>query len=231
METRLSEMPRAVVDSLKEGWKNRNAPVGQQMRVFGSAINPANLIDTKEGSVPMNIGGTAANLLPFAVDPAGGGIGESALGRMSAAIPRDTLGQVARTAGKTLVNENLTQPFKTFGRIPDYWRESSPEGRMLAETKRAVGERRASMIPTRISNPSASTPSPLGTMRSVAPPEETTFIPEPRRSFAGENEGYMASTPREELLGLARMRKPGAGAQLQQLGKPIIYIPKEADLP
>ncbi len=87
-----------------------------------------------------------------------------------------------------------------------------------------------------------SNPSPLGEIpvartSSVMKPwpiprtKGITFVPEPRPAFAGENEGYMASTPREELLGLAKMRKPGAGTQLQQIGKPIIYIPKEADLP
>jgi len=81
-----------------------------------------------------------------------------------------------------------------------------------------------------------STPSALGKIgtRETRPigksvPDSPTFIPEPRPGFGGENEGYMASVPREELHDLARSRKPGAGKQLQQLGKPIIYIPKEAD--
>jgi len=100
METKLSEMPGAAVESLEEGYRNRNAPVGQQLKAFGNAINPVNLIDTKEGSLPMNIGGTAANLLPFAIDPAGGGIGKSALGRM-AAIPKEILPSAER-AGATL---------------------------------------------------------------------------------------------------------------------------------
>jgi hypothetical protein len=65
------------------------------------------------------------------------------------------------------------------------------------------------------------------TMHSPSP----TFIPEPRPEFAGEVPNYMGSVPREELEDLALRRKPGAGKQMQQLGKPIIYIPTGSDLP
>ena len=55
---------------------------------------------------------------------------------------------------------------------------------------------------------------------------EVNVVPEPRGEFAGENPNYMASVPRDELNRLAVAAKPGAGTQLQQLGKPIIYIPR-----
>ena len=55
---------------------------------------------------------------------------------------------------------------------------------------------------------------------------EVNVVPEPRGEFAGENPNYMASVPRDELNRLAVAAKPGAGTQLQQLGKPVIYIPR-----
>ncbi len=63
----------------------------------------------------------------------------------------------------------------------------------------------------------------------------TSLIPEPRAPFPGENPNYAASIPREELEGLAKIGKPGAGTQLQQLGgvhgRPVLYIPREAEFP
>jgi hypothetical protein len=52
-------------------------------------------------------------------------------------------------------------------------------------------------------------------------------IPEPREPFEGEKPGYMASVPRKTLRPLASSAKPGAGAQLQQLGEKVIYAPRE----
>jgi hypothetical protein len=83
-----------------------------------------------------------------------------------------------------------------------------------------------------------STPGALGGIR---PPADTpaaaiprssipdvSLVPEPRSLFPGEQPNYMANVPREELPGLADIAKPGAGQQLQQLGKRVIYIPREA---
>ena len=62
-----------------------------------------------------------------------------------------------------------------------------------------------------------------------AAPEQgggVTVVPEPNPLFPGENPNYAASTPRDELIGQAQRGKPGAGTQLQQLGRPVIYRPK-----
>ncbi len=133
--------------------------------------------------------------------------------------------QAALTIGKTLANSDVTKPFKAMSKIPEYWRDSSPEGQALAETKQAVRERRASMIPLRV--PSRAIAEGAGSPATASP----TFVPEPRGDFTGENQGYMASVPRNELGRLALARKPGAAAQMQQLGRPIIYIPNGAELP
>jgi hypothetical protein len=54
-----------------------------------------------------------------------------------------------------------------------------------------------------------------------------SVVPEPRAPFEGENPKYMASITRSRLQQLASQGKLGAGTQLQQLGKPLIYVPPE----
>lgn len=67
-----------------------------------------------------------------------------------------------------------------------------------------------------------------GFVGSTAPPVEegVSVVPEPRSLFPGEQPNYEASVPRDELLGQAQQRKPGAAKQLQQIGKTILYKPK-----
>jgi hypothetical protein len=174
-----------------------------------------------------------------------------------------TPARALQTMGRTAENFDLTKPISTFGKMGDYWRESSPEGRLLARTNQAVNEGRAARIPITAGappkvgateripvTPGWKTPwvgqqeripvRPGATMHGAAMHgmaeggmggPDITFVPEPRTPFTGENEGYMASVPRDELNDLASKRKPGAGKQLQQLGKPIIYIPSGAEVP
>lgn len=59
--------------------------------------------------------------------------------------------------------------------------------------------------------------------RSTVP--GVNVIPEPRTPFDEEVPNYMASVPRNDLSKLAKAGKPGAGKQLQQLGKTVIYAP------
>jgi hypothetical protein len=224
-------------------------------------LNPIARTSDRPGA-DIDYGATAANILPLFIDPMGRGVGESAagsmvkgFGRMAGKVP---VGQVARTGGRMLGQTDLTKPFKAASQVPKFWRESSPEGRMLAATKQAVQERRASMIPMRVPGevaPRAMSPPPVrwsppvpGRQPAVPIPpvrygprmsvpgeleagSSSMFVPEPREGFAGENPGYMASVPRGELGKMALTRKPGAAAHMQQLGRPIIYIPDEADLP
>jgi hypothetical protein len=67
---------------------------------------------------------------------------------------------------------------------------------------------------------------PRGLLGAGTPDESPLLIPEPTRMFAGEEPNYMASTPREDLPGLAASGKLGAGTQLQQLGRRILYKPR-----
>lgn len=53
-------------------------------------------------------------------------------------------------------------------------------------------------------------------------------IPEPTGT---ENPGWMASVPREQLPDLARRGAPGAGQQLKNLGRPVLYIPSLGAVP
>jgi hypothetical protein len=66
---------------------------------------------------------------------------------------------------------------------------------------------------------------PVATAASKLP--GVNVIPEPRPEFPGETPKYMASIPRGRLPGLAAAGKPGAGEQLQQLGKTVLYTPPE----
>lgn len=67
-----------------------------------------------------------------------------------------------------------------------------------------------------------------GAPRRIGAPSDpgVTLFPEPRPEFEGETPNYMASVPRDELPDMAARGKPGAGRQLQQLGEPVLYIPR-----
>lgn len=90
METKLADVPKAIGKSLISpnpiyGPKVSPKEAGDYAVKSVKAMNP---IDTEEGSTAMNIGGTAANLLPYLIDPAGGGIEESAAGQIAKAAPK-----------------------------------------------------------------------------------------------------------------------------------------------
>lgn len=144
------------------------------------------------------------------------------LPKIAEQIPEEaTATRAAKTTGKVLANQSLYQPLKAISKLQDYWEAASPQGELLAATKKAISEGRAAKIPTRIS----------ASLQEAQAAETPSLIPEPRPSFSGEDAGYMASVPRKQLSSLAQTGKPGAGMQLQQLGKPVLYIPKEADFP
>jgi len=77
-ENRLSQMPGQAAGLIKQSWMDKPQP--NQPTVADQLLNPRNLnpVVTSEGSLPRNIGATAANLLPLAVS--GEGISESPLG-------------------------------------------------------------------------------------------------------------------------------------------------------
>jgi hypothetical protein len=52
-------------------------------------------------------------------------------------------------------------------------------------------------------------------------------LPVPRETLPGENPKYMASIPRARLLNLGRQGRPGAGEQLRNVGRNVLYVPEE----
>ena len=92
-ERTLADAPLGIARSLKEGYEHRNDPVLDQL---GRAISSLNPIATNEGSLPMNIGGTMANLLPLLISKEG--IGESPLGKLTKAAADKTVQTPIRVA-------------------------------------------------------------------------------------------------------------------------------------
>lgn len=190
---------------------------------------PAAIHDLNQSADPVSAYGRVAQ--ETAGQGAGQAVGALATEGLSRAVPAIAEsvipGRALKTTGKVIANQSIYQPLKAISKVPEYWDATSPEGEMLSATKKAVSEGRAARIPTRVPvTPEVPTPGSPGIQ-----PSGTSLIPEPRAPFAGENEGYMASVPRGTLSDLATSGKPGAGTQLQQLGQPIIYIPREADWP
>ena len=91
-ENRLSQMPGQAAGLIKQSWMDKPQP--NQPTVADQLLNPRNLnpVVTSEGSLPRNIGATAANLLPMAVS--GEGISESPLGAAAKGV-----GSLAKGAG------------------------------------------------------------------------------------------------------------------------------------
>lgn len=128
----------------------------ETMKNFGqlpsqAAQVPAAIHDINQSADPT---GTYAKV---GQETAGQGAGQALVALGTMALPK-VLGmakgtsvpaRVLQTAGKGVENFDVTKPFKSIGKVGDYWHETSPEGRMLQATKQAVRERRASMIPLR----------------------------------------------------------------------------------
>lgn len=83
-------------------------------------------------------------------------------------------------------------------------------------------------LPNRMPRISTSAmPSPVP---GLPPIPGVSLIPEPRAAGPTDNPGYMASIPRSKLQQLAAKGTPGAGAQLQNLGRSVIYAPSGAGI-
>ena len=113
-ETRLSEAPAAIGRMIMaKHWPIVDA---KNFHELGEDLKSLNPIDTSEGSLPMNIGGTAANILPLAIDLKGGGIGESPLGsivKKGASGAMGTIGDFARApSDPDLLYRSYLKPVK-----------------------------------------------------------------------------------------------------------------------
>ena len=88
METKLANVPSSMAQALRTFPIDPVRAMQQDKTPFSAKLKKINPIDTSEGSTAMNIGGTAANLLPFAVDLGGEGIAESPVGTLSKSVAK-----------------------------------------------------------------------------------------------------------------------------------------------
>lgn len=82
-----------------------------------------------------------------------------------------------------------------------------------------------SKIPTRMPRTSDS-PEPPPAGGPGLPKAQVVKLPVPREPLPTDNPGYMASIPRSRLMDLGRQGRPGAGQQLQNIGKTPLYVPE-----
>lgn len=68
---------------------------------------------------------------------------------------------------------------------------------------------------------------PLTPQMSEVPYGSVIRLPEPIDAASPINPKYMGSVPRNELVGMARGRTPGASTQLQQIGNKVLYTVPE----
>lgn len=82
-----------------------------------------------------------------------------------------------------------------------------------------------SKIPNRMPRTPGS-PEPPAAEGPGLPKAQVVKLPVPREPLPTDNPGYMASIPRSRLMDLGRQGRPGAGQQLQNIGKTPLYIPE-----
>lgn len=86
-----------------------------------------------------------------------------------------------------------------------------------------------SKVPNRMPRTGTSTtaPEPAVGEGPALPKAQVVKLPVPHEPLPGENPGFMASIPRGRLLDLGRQGRAGAGQQLQNIGKSVLYVPEE----
>lgn len=121
-ENKLADTPKAIGSGiLAKHWPVIDA---HNMQELGQDVKSLNPIDTDEGSIPMDIGGTAANLLPFAK-----GISEIPFAKAAETAPR--IGRAALEGGKAAVEHTpfIGKPItKGIQAATKSFRESAPAG-------------------------------------------------------------------------------------------------------
>jgi hypothetical protein len=97
------------------------------------------------------------------------------------------------------------------------------------EEKDAAGINRAIKMQDAYNARVAKQTASLKDLTGVGPGGGVTVVPEPR-AFSPGDVNLMGSVPRGTLQDLALTGKPGAGAQLQHLGQPVLYAPLGAGI-
>ena len=124
----------------------------------------------------------------------------------SLALKTSTPLRMLQTGEQALSNFDVTRPLKSMSDIPKYWEQTSRGGRLLADTKQAIGEGRASRIPTRLS------------AEQQAPP------PEPQAAALGRP--VQSGTPDAALGRIPAMRDPYA--TVPTLRAKLTAVPRES---
>lgn len=116
-ERKLSDMPGQIWDAAKasrQSLQDMQAGKTPPPLDVKSTLKGLNPIATNEGSLPMNIGATAANVLPWMIDPEGGGITNSPIAKL-ASLPKAALDAIPSTAKAGQLFEATS---KAAGKIP-----------------------------------------------------------------------------------------------------------------
>lgn len=193
MESHLSSVPSALLGALKSSWMDKSAPdtapsnlphdllsdaksLNPVVREQSSLTPPAQEQAQKAGAPnPIDWGGTAANLLPLVVDPAGGGIAESPMANIVRAA-KNALPPSTAEAGK------LFQPIEAAAKSTPI---DTSAARAIAEEAKKFGDAGASGPPKVLNRFLARTAG-----NSPMDPQSPVFYPEARK-FA-ENAGRLS---------------------------------------
>ena len=213
-ETQMSQLPGAVGRMVvAKRWPIVDAKNWHELGQDIKGLNPIVKTDPGTPNEQVDYGATAANLLPMLVDVRGGGITESPAGMVTRGMVRPSLAtktsvpiRMLQTGEQALSNFDVTRPLKSVSDIPKYWEQTSRGGRLLADTKQAIGEGRASRIPTRLS------------AEQQAPP------PEPQAAALGRP--VQSGTPDAALGRIPAMRDPYA--TVPALRAKLTAVPRES---
>jgi hypothetical protein len=179
-ERKFADMPGQLWGALRSSWMDKPTPDTRPNNLLQNSLDDVkslNPIAKNEGNTAMNVGATAANLLPLVVDPAGGGIMESPIAKIASAA-KGALPPSTAEAGK------LFQPIEAAAKSTPV--DSSP-ARAIAEEAKKYADAGATGPPKVLSRFLART-------ADSAPmdPQSPVFYPEARK-FA-ENAGRLSVT-------------------------------------
>lgn len=188
-------------------------PIGAAKRLAGGAIL---------GGVGQEVGGRGGRLIGPKSEIAGrviGGALGTYVGMRDGNVPvRQIAGEMAGKISPTL-GDYINPPA-----IPP---EEAARGAFMNRGYKPAGDAEYSAKGAFMNKGYRPTPPPAPPPKPPEPPiSGVSIVPEPRPQFPGENPNYEASVPRDELEEQAQRGKPGAGKQLQQIGRTILYKPK-----
>lgn len=244
-ETRLSEMPKALLKSAVTPGHQASDTTQSDYAQMGAKVKALNPIATGEGSLPMNIGATAANILPLLIDPEGGGLADSPLGEIASRAKNIEVAPKVAATAKVLGKEAVSRiPFA--GRlverpsIGDYVRAVTAKSAEEPKTVGAPIERDA----TRENVPYAGEEEATPKAKQVGEPQWPANYTQPKQVGGGANysaedlaklkaRNGIADVPSEKV-GEAKPTVNSVGNQIESAlgGKKLIpNVPLRQQLP